>query len=140
MDGNLKTFGVLYYVLASIITLFSLFPLLYLVFGIAVYAAPEAFEGSKGDMPPAIIPVVFGALGLFGFLVVIGFAILMFLGGRNMSRATNHGMCVVSAAVSCVFMPLGTVLGVLALIELMKPEVRQLFEPRTVSSEPRSGR
>jgi hypothetical protein len=88
-------------------------------------------------MPPAIVPVVFGAIGLFGFLVVLGLASLMFLGGRNMSRATNHGLCVVSAAVSCVFMPLGTVLGVLALVELMKPEVRQLFQPRAVSAEAR---
>jgi len=38
--------------------------------------------------------------------------------------------CLVMAGVECIFTPFGTVLGVLTIIVLVRPSVKELFMPR----------
>ncbi|MDM7992728.1 MAG: hypothetical protein QUS11_05390 [Candidatus Fermentibacter sp.] len=129
-DSNLKLFSIFHYVLAGFVSLFSMIPLLYLGMGVMFSLAPALFE-SKGveDAPPAILGFIFGGIGLAGTLVVLSLAVMLFLGARNLGRARHLTLCTVVAALSCFFMPFGTILGILTLVELNKREVRALFEP-----------
>jgi hypothetical protein len=48
--------------------------------------------------------------------------------GRFLRRRTHRTFCLAVAAVSCLFTPFGTVLGVFTLIVLSREGVRQAFD------------
>src|SRR5262245_21790256 len=73
-------------------------------------------------------------LGCFfiGFAIVFilaGWALagLVALAGKRLAQRTHYTYCLVIAAISCMFMPMGTVLGVFTLIVLLRPSVKVLF-------------
>lgn len=129
-DTNLRILGVFHYVFGGFVALFSMIPLIYLGLGLLFSLSPAVFESSKGvsEAPPVIVGLVFSGIGLVGVLVIATLAVLMFLAGRNIHRTRNLNLCTVTAALACFFMPFGTILGVLTLVELNKREVRDLFE------------
>ena len=63
------------------------------------------------------------------FLIVVGwaFAIGLFFAGRCLQQRRRHTFCVVMAALACLSVPLGTLLGVFTLIVLFRPGVKDLF-------------
>jgi len=52
---------------------------------------------------------------------------MVLFAGRCLSRRKNHLLCLIVAGVSCLFVPMGTVLGVFSIIVLMRPSVKELF-------------
>ena len=66
---------------------------------------------------------------LDGGLVLAGWvlAFLLLHGGRNIVRRTRLTFCTGVAAVSCLFVPLGTILGALTMLVLSRPSVQALF-------------
>ncbi len=129
-DTNLRILGVFHYVFGGFVALFSMIPLLYMGMGLLISLSPALFESPKGvsEAPPMILGLVFSGIGLVGVLVIATVAVLMFVAGRNIHRTRNLNLCTVAAALACFFMPFGTILGVLTLVELNKREVRDLFE------------
>jgi nitrate reductase gamma subunit len=83
--------------------------------------------GGKGEPPPAFIGWIFVIVA--SLLIVSGFVVaaLVFTAGRFLAKRKHHTFCLVIAAVECLFMPFGTVLGVFTIIVLLRPTVRQLF-------------
>jgi len=131
-ESNLKLIAIFHYVLAAFISMFSMIPMLYLGMGILVSLAPMAFESSDPTamtIPPVLLGLFFGAIGLAGTLLVLVLAALLFFAGRNLQKTRHMDFCTVVAAVSCLFVPFGTILGVFTLLELNKKEVRELFDP-----------
>lgn len=126
--AHLDLIGVFYYVLAGIAALFSLFPLIHVTIGAAMIAGLD--QTSNGTPPPPVVGWVFLIVGVTCVLAGLAFAVLMLIGGRRIRARRSYTFCVVVAAVSCMFMPFGTVLGVLALVLLVKPEVKALFAAR----------
>lgn len=61
--------------------------------------------------------------------ILIGFTLsaLIIRSGRCLASHRSHTFCIVIAGFLCIFMPLGTVLGVFTIITLLKPEARELF-------------
>mgnify|MGYP000166472252 CR=1 FL=1 len=54
-------------------------------------------------------------------------AVCILLAGRFLARRTHYLYCLIMAGVECLFMPLGTVLGVFTIIVLDRDSVRQTF-------------
>jgi hypothetical protein len=54
-------------------------------------------------------------------------AIAVAMAGSQLKRRAAYNYCLVVAGIECIFMPFGTVLGVLTLIVLMRPSVKALF-------------
>ena len=104
-DEQLHLLSVFHYVLAGICSLVSLFPLIYFGMGLAMMA---------------------GIGGLF-LVFAVAYALALFLAARFLAERRRHTFCVVVAAISCSFTPLGTVLGVFTLIVLFRPSVKVLF-------------
>ena len=59
---------------------------------------------------------------------------LIFLAGRFLAQRRHHTFCVTMAAVQCLFMPFGTILGVFTIVVLNRPSVKQLFAPPAQSA------
>jgi hypothetical protein len=125
-EEHLRLLSIFHYVVAGVAALFALFPIIHLVFGLFILLAPKGFE-HKGEPAPAFIGwlfVLFPAL-----LMVIGWAFAAFVlaAGRFLAQRKHYMFCLVMAAVECMFMPIGTVLGVFTIIVLMREPVKQLF-------------
>jgi len=54
-------------------------------------------------------------------------AVFIIIAGRCLAKRKHYMFCLVIAAISCIFMPFGTVLGVFTIIVLMRPSVKELF-------------
>jgi hypothetical protein len=124
---HLHILSILHYVKAGLLGLLALLPLIYVAVGAGMLSG--AFPGTASSPPPpAIMGWLFVAIG--GTLVVLGelLAILIASAGYLLSRRRHRMFCIVVAAVECLSMPLGTVLGVFTILVLMRPSVQALFE------------
>jgi hypothetical protein len=132
-EEHLKLLSIFHYVVGGLAGLFSLFPVFHLVFGLFFIFAPEKFTNSQSP-PPAFL----GWFFVIFALVFIGIGLLTALGiiacGRFLDRRKYYLFCLVMAAIECVFIPFGTVLGVFTIIVLMREPVKQLFATKKASS------
>ena len=65
-----------------------------------------------------------------GLFIVCGWtlAVLMIVAGRFLAKRQHRTFCIVVAAMACLFMPFGTILGVFTIVVLMRESVQALFE------------
>lgn len=125
---HLDLLALLHTVCAAVIGLFSLFPLIHVGLGIAMVTGKMA--GASGD--EAFVGWVFIAVGACIILAGETIALLVYLAGRRLKRRQGYTFCIVVAGIACLFMPVGTALGVFTLVVLMRPSVRDLFQGASV--------
>lgn len=124
---HLKILSICFYVLSGL-TLFPVFfGLLYMImgvfFGVALSSAPRSADGP----PPAIFGGIFIVFGLV-FAVIFGsLGALILITGRNIAKQKSYTFCFVIACLICLWMPLGTVLGIFTIIVLMRDSVKGIF-------------
>lgn len=111
--------------LVAIWAFFNAFLYLIGIVAIAAFSFPEALGFAYG---PANAGSIIGQS--FGILVLLCCAGLSLAAGVGILKAKSWGriMGIVVAVLSLFWIPIGTVLGVLVLIYLMRPEVRAYFE------------
>ena len=124
-EEYLNLISIFHYVVAGITAVFSLFPVLHLVIGIAI--ASGAFSGVDGDEVPPFIGWLFIVIAVIMIVIGLGVAGLMAFAGRAIRQRRNHTFCVVVAAVACLMFPFGTVLGIFTIIILSRDSVKRLF-------------
>lgn len=128
---HLKLLSIFHYVMGGLAGLFALFPVFHLIFGLIFILAPQEVKGD-GDVPPAFIGWIF-VLFSAGFIVTGWiFAGFVIAAGRCLARRRRYLFCLVMAGIECIFMPLGTVLGVFTILVLMRETVKGLFEANRV--------
>jgi hypothetical protein len=126
-EEHLKLLSIFHYVVSGLAALFSLIPVIHLLFGLFFILAPEKLAGKGEVPPPAFIGwffVIFASVVIFCGLV---FAAFVFTTGRFLARRRHYKFCLVMAAVECIFMPFGTVLGVFTILVLMRESAKSLF-------------
>lgn len=124
-----KMLAIGHYVLGGLTGLFSLFPLIHVGMGILMLTSPETFaSASDPEGAPAFAGWFFIGIGTFIILFGLSLAVLMILTGRYLGQQRKYTFCFVMACVECINVPLGTVLGVLTLMALNRPEVKDMFE------------
>jgi hypothetical protein len=80
--------------------------------------------GAPSAAPVGIVLVCLGSAAVaFGWTM----AAFMVVVGRSLTARKRHLLCVVVAALECLWMPFGTILGIFTLLLIMKPHVRALF-------------
>jgi len=127
---HLQLLSIFHYVVGGITALFACFPFIHLAVGIA--AVSGAFPEQPGqDGFPAIFGWIF--IGVASVFILLGWtlAVSVLVAGRFLARRTHYMYCFVVAAVECVFIPLGTVLGVFTIIVLCRPSVKALFQSQS---------
>lgn len=135
---HLRLLSIFHYIVAALAALFACFPVIHLAIGIMMVFFPDTM-GAADELPPALFGWIFIVIG--GGLILTGLTLAVFIAitGRFLGRCHRHLFCTVVAAIECLFIPFGTVLGVFTLVVLMRPSVRELFgETPPAAPEPPS--
>ena len=128
---NLLSWG--YMISAAIAVMFSLFGLVYVVFGIimlTVSAHAPAVAEKANQAPPAFVGWFLGGIGLAMFLLMIAVAITKYWAGRCIKKRKSRTYCMVIAGLGCMEIPYGTALGILTFIVLGRQSVMKLFDAK----------
>ena len=125
-EQPLKLLSIFHYVVAGITACSGCLPIIHLVLGIAFLSG--RFEPHNQSREEAVvIGWVFTGAAVFMILALWSFAVLMLFAGRCIQQRLRPTFCLVVAALECLWMPFGTVLGVFTIVVLMRPSVQQLF-------------
>jgi hypothetical protein len=119
---QLKTLGICTLVYAGFVGLVSLFCLIYVAVGVAMVADP----GSDPDAQTAG-----GIVALIGVIICSFFlakCLLLVFSGIGLLKHKWRTVSYVGAGLSCMNMPLGTILGVFTFLVLGRPSVRALYD------------
>jgi hypothetical protein len=123
---HLRLLSIFHYVVAGVLALFSLFPVVHLVVGIALVTG--AFENiDHGNPPPAFVGWIFIIVPSMFILCGLTLSTCIAIAGYRLRRHTRYLFCLVVAGIECIFVPFGTVLGVFTIVVLMNPTVKELF-------------
>jgi hypothetical protein len=79
------------------------------------------------EPPPELLGGIFVGFGIVLMLVFFALAFLAFWAGRSLGQHKNYTFCFVIAALVCLSMPLGTILGIFTIIVLMRDSVKAIF-------------
>jgi len=132
IDGeHLKLLSVFHYIQGAFTILTASFFILHLVM-FAIFSKlaenPEfAGEEFGSEFPVAIFTVFTIFFGIF-ILAGITFGILQIISGISIKKRKNRIFSFIIAIVELIFIPYGTILGVLTIIVLQRESVKNLYE------------
>jgi hypothetical protein len=133
-EEQLRLLPVLYWVQGGLMALYSPIALIYVVPGVAFMQIPA----TDASGPPPAFGWMFAGIGGFGFIMIAAMATLTILAGFWIRKRTHRVACLVVAAVSCLMIPYGTMMGVFTFLVLLRPSVAVLFgKPSPVVSPQR---
>lgn len=119
--SQLKSLALAHVIIGWLGVVFSLFPLIYVALGIGM------LSGALDAEAPPFVGWLFVGLGVT--IVILGEAasICVILSGRHLKQRTGYTFSFVVACVSCISVPVGTILGILTIIVLSRPAVKAAF-------------
>lgn len=120
---QLRLLSIFHYVVAGVLALFSIFPVIHLVMGILMVTG----QFDDGNPPPAMFGWMFVIMASIMILCGLVLSVFVAIAGRQLGNHTGYTFCLVVAGVECLFFPFGTVLGVLTILVLLRPRVKELF-------------
>jgi hypothetical protein len=113
-----------YLVTGAITCIYALFPLMYVVFGVVLTAAAVA-DGT--DDVPVAVGIGIAAIGIIVSMAIAAVGILKLLAAKAIRQRRSRGLCYFAAVVSCLNIPLGTIVGICTFMVLARPGVEELF-------------
>lgn len=128
-EEQLRPLPVCYWVLGATSTLMSLYGLVYVAMGVMFASVPWDEAPNPSDAPPeGLFLLLFGGMGL-AFLLFFGIiATLQILTGFWIRKRRRRVACLITAGISCTFVPFGTLIGVLTFLVMFRPSVKALFD------------
>ena len=136
---DIKLLSIGYYIHGGILGLYSLLMFAYLAFIGAIFGLSGGQAGSPlQNTPPAGVLFAIGAVFVAVLLVVLAYTVATFLAGYWLTKRTHKTFILVIAALTCLGVPYGTVLGICTFIVLNRDQSRALFATQagTFSSAP----
>lgn len=123
---HLHLLSIFHYIVAALTALFALLPLFHLLLGWTMITRGLDAAGQRDPFGPVIGWLfVFFASGAIA--LGLAFAVCLAVAGRDLAQQRGYTFCLVVAAISCLFVPFGSVLGVFTLIVLLRTSVKALF-------------
>jgi hypothetical protein len=126
-EEHLRLLSVFLYVCAGFAALFACFPFIYVIMGIAMMVSLHNVTPGRNE-PPAFFGLFFILIGAAMILFGWAFAACIAYAGRCLAQRKRHTFCLVMAAIACMFVPFGTILGVFSIIVLVRPSVKAIFD------------
>src|ERR1043165_3134229 len=108
---HLRLLSIFHYVVGGVAAAFACIPIIHIVLGLMFILSPQAFEGGRpGNGPPPFLGWLFLIIG--SVIVLCGWAVagLMIYAGRCLSKRKHYLFCLIVAGISCLFVPMGTIL------------------------------
>lgn len=137
-DEHLKLLALGYMISAAVSAFFSLIGLMYLGMGVFVgqmISHMPTTAANANQPPPAFFEWLFGGIGLIIFLLMLGIAALKLRAAFLLKQRKGRTFCMVVAAICCLGVPYGTLLGVFTFIVLGRRSVEHMFrepQPATI--------
>ncbi len=124
---HLKWLSIGFYAMSGLFIFFAIFSLVFLFFGI-LFLTTDILQQSGN---PEHASYIFGTLNILVSIVFITMGAVMAFcsirAGRNLKQQENYKFCLIVAIVTCLFQPFGMILGIFAIIVLMRDSVKKLF-------------
>ncbi|MDZ4859680.1 MAG: hypothetical protein SGI88_11925 [Candidatus Hydrogenedentes bacterium] len=122
-ERHLDLLAIFHYIFGGVMAFFACFPLIHVAMGLAMIFGAVDVDGA----PSEVIGGFFAIIG--GFIVLCGWAlaVAIIIAGRKLKSRTSRMYCIVIAALECMMMPFGTILGVFTLVVLTKDQAIQLY-------------
>lgn len=136
-DEHLRLLRIGYLTMGGVAVFTGLFGILYALMGFMIVHLPMQPQ-QPGQPPPEVIAWFFAGFGLAFMLAAGTYALLSFLTARALRRHRARVLCYITAALSCLYIPFGTLLGVFTFIVLGRASVARLFTPGSPSALPPS--
>ena len=89
---------------------------------------PKVWENQKQGPPPAELFAIFKCFYLVAGFWCLSSGVLNVLSGLFIRARKHRTFSIVVAAINCLHIPVGTVLGVFTLVVLIRESVRELYE------------
>jgi hypothetical protein len=120
---HLKLLWIFHYVDAGMTAVISCIPFLHFFMGLALAT------GALPDTDPEAKPIGLAIMVIAGLFILAGWmlAALIAFAGRSLQTRKRYTYCLVVAGINCIFIPVGTVLGVFTIIVLTRESVKRLF-------------
>jgi len=128
----LKLLSVFHYIVGGLGAFFAFIPLIYVVIGMLAVWIPGPLD-SEGEAVPVFIGWILIILGTGLVILGLAFSVCIIIAGRYLARQSHYMFCMVMAAIECMLMPFGTVLGVFTIVVLVRPSVKEIFEENAMS-------
>lgn len=133
-EEHLRLLRIGYFVMGGTAAFTGLFGVLYAGMGAFMVAAFQSLPTRHGQAPPAFMAWFFAAFGLFIVVSAGTYAALAFLTARGLKLRRSRTLCLVTAGLSCLYVPFGTVLGIFTFSVFGRPGVLRLFGPTPPAS------
>ena len=133
---HLRLLRIGYFVAGGITVFVCLFGLFYVFMGLFFTSAMMRMPSPPGGPPPPPMGWIFVVLGVA--IVIFGAVLgtLKFFTARALGRRNAYTFCLITAGLSCLSIPYGTLLGICTFMVLARPGVRALFEGRRGAPPP----
>ncbi len=126
-EDHLNLLSIFHFIGAGLAVLGLFFLLAHFILFRAIIGNARMWPHGNGAPPPAVF---FAFLGIFYFIGAVWFVVsgvLNLLSGMYLRGRKHRTFSIVVAAINCMHIPLGTVLGVFTLIVLARDSVRELY-------------
>jgi hypothetical protein len=133
---HLRLLSIFHYVFGALVMAVSCFAIIHIVLGALALRNPGMFTPSPSATrpaapapgpPPALFGYMFLCLGSGALLLGWTAGALTIYAGRCIARRKHWMFVLVMAGVSCMSVPLGTVLGVFTFVVLLRDSVKAQF-------------
>lgn len=125
-NEHLRLLSLFHYIVAGLVALFAMFPLIHLAIGLALVTGHMDGAGNKEPVA-RVVGLIFVCFAAAFIVCGLSFAVCLAFAGRFLKERRHYMFCLVVAGLACMFMPFGTVLGVLTIIVLVRPSVKASF-------------
>ena len=98
----------------------------------AIFANPEMWKNQKEAPPVELFMIFKWFYVVFAFWFVVS-GVLNVISGLFMRARKHRTFSMVVAAINCLHVPLGTVLGIFTIIVLIRDSVREVYEAEPTS-------
>jgi hypothetical protein len=124
---HLRLLSLFYKITAGVTALFACLPIIHLLMGVMIIVSGGRFAGAKETFPTFIgwfFVIIAGTIILLGWAL----AVMKFMVGIWLEQRRHRIVCMVVSGFTCLFMPYGTILGVMAILVLQRPGVKLMFD------------
>jgi hypothetical protein len=117
---HLKLLSIFHYVVGGLKAVFTCIFFIHFFIGIAM------LTGAIDDAPD-FVGLLLIAMSIVFITLGWTLAVCLFIAGSSLASQKRYTFCLIIAAINCMFIPFGTVLGIFTIIVLMRPSVKELF-------------
>jgi hypothetical protein len=127
-EDHLNLLSIFYFVTAALALLGILFFVGYYEMMNYIFSNPEIWKNQRGGPPPAEMLAMFRWMFVIFGLLCAALGTMNLMTGLFLRQRKHRTFSLVIAAINCLQMPLGTVLGVFTIIILIRPSVVKMYD------------